>query len=235
MAGEVVGPLGGLQVRPADGLGEFEISRAGADECGHVAATTEESAEVMTIRPHIESLGAVDAKPDDGEGNFQDLVFVDPDPAGGAIDGFSLPGQFIEGNPIFLDGGDHRRDLIELPGEFLECRLDGGVIESGDRFAFEDFAGGVLGVRSFTEFERSLVLLVLGHEKVLDPGGAANHQHEQTRGNGIEGAAMSHLALAKTAADEVDDVVGSATRGFVDQKEAVELGDHGIRLRLGLR
>ena len=60
----------------------------------------------------------------------------------------------------------------------------------------------------------------------MNPGGAADHQHEQARGNGIQGAAMTHLALTKAAADEVNDIVGGAPRRFVNQEEAIELGDH---------
>ena len=223
---QVVDPLGGFQVGPAYGFGEFKVPRASPGEGGHVASTPKKGPEVMAVGADIKSLGAVNAKPDDRNGNFQDFVFVDANPTRRAIDRFAFAGQLVERDAVFLDGRDHRRDLIELPGEFLECRLDGGVIEGGDTFAFKNFAGGVLGVGGFTEFERSLVLLVLGHEKVLDPGGTANHQHEQTGGNGIEGAAMAHLALTKPAADEVNDIVGGAPRRFVNQEEAVELGDH---------
>ena len=231
MTSQIVDPLGGFEIGPANRLGELKISRAGAGQGRHMATTTEEGAEVVAVSPDIESLRAVDPKPDNREGNFQDLVFVDPDPAGRAVDDFALAGQLVEGDTVFLDGRDHGGDLVELPGEFLECRLDGGVIEGGDTFAFKDFAGGVLGVGGFAEFERSLVLLVLGHEEVLNPGGAADHQHEQARGNGIQRAAMTHLALTKAAADEIDDIVGGSAGGFVDQKETVELGDHGFRLR----
>ena len=77
MAGEIVDPLGAFQIRPANGLGEFEIARAGTDESGHVTATTEDLAEIVAVGADIKSLGAVDAKTDDGEGNLEDFMPVD--------------------------------------------------------------------------------------------------------------------------------------------------------------
>jgi hypothetical protein len=40
---------------------------------------------------------------------------------------------------------------------------------------------------------------------------------------------VADFALVEAAADEVDDIVGGLAGGFVDQKEAIELGDHGMR------
>ena len=118
MTGQIVDPLGGLKIRPADRLGEFKISRAGPGEGGHMAAAAENLTEIVAIRAHIESLGAVDPESDDGQSDFEDLVFVDPDLAGGAVDGFAFPSQFIKRNPVFFDGGNHGRNLVEFAGEF---------------------------------------------------------------------------------------------------------------------
>ena len=226
VAGQVIDSLGGFEVGPADGLGEFKISRAGADESGHVTAAAEDLAEVVAVGADIEALGAVVAEADDGQGDFEDFVFVDADLAGGSVDGFALPGQFVEGNPVFFDGGNHGRNLVELAGEFGEGGLDGRSIQSGNGFGFEDFAGGVLGIGGFAEFEGPLVLFVLGHEQILNPGSFANDEHEESGGNRVERAAVADLALVEAASDKVDDIVGSFAGGFVDQEEAVELGDH---------
>ena len=226
MTRQIVGSLSGFEIRPAEGLGEFEIPRAGANEGGHVASAPEKGSEIVTVGADVKSFGAVDAKSDDGQGNLQDLVFVDANPTRGTIDGLAFTGQFVERDAVFLDGGDHRRDLVELAREFLEGRLNLGLVEVGHGFAFKNFSGGILGVGGLPELKGALVLLVLGHKQVLDTGGPTDHQHEQTGGNGIESPAVADFALTETAADEVDNVVGSAARGFVDQKEAVELGDH---------
>ena len=228
MTRQVVDPLGGFEIGPANGLGEFKVPRAGADEGGHMAPATEEGPQVVAVGADIKSLGAVDAKPDDRNGNFQDFVFVDANPTRGAIDCFAFAGQLVERDAVFLDGRDHRRDLIELPGEFLESGLNLSLVQSGHGFGFENFARGVLGVGGLTKFEGALILLVLSHQQVLNAGGPTNHQHEQAGGNGIEGAAMPDFTLTEPAADEVNNVVGGAARGFVDQKQAVKLGDHEV-------
>ena len=218
MTGQIVDPLGGLEIGPADGLGEFEISGAGAGEGGHVASAAEDLAEVVTVGADIETFGAVDAEANGGQSDLKNLVFVDTDLAGGAVDGFALPSQFVEGNPVLFDGGNHRRNLVEFTGEFREGSVDRRAIQRGDRSAFEDFSGGILGIGGFAEFQGALVLLVFRHEEVLDPGGFADDEHQEAGGDGVEGAAVADLTLIKATANEVDNVVGSSAGRFVDQE-----------------
>ena len=218
MASQVINALRGFEIRPAHRLGKLKVTGASPDEGGHVTPTAEQLAKVVAVGADIESLRAVNPKANDREGDFQDFVFVDADLAGGAVDGFALAGQFIEGDAVFFDGGDHRRNLVELAGELGEGGLDGGTIKGRHRFGLEDFAGGVLGVGGLTQLEGALVLLVLGHEEVLNAGGFADDQHEESGGDGIESAAVTHLALVEAAADEVDNVVGSSAGGLVDQQ-----------------
>ena len=66
----------------------------------------------------------------------------------------------------------------------------------------------------------------------MHAGGFADDEHEESGGDGVERAAVADLALVEATADKVDDVVGGAARGFVDEEEAVELGNH---LREGFR
>lgn len=70
MAGEIIDAFGGFEFGPAHGLGEFKIAGAGSDEGGHMAAGAEEGAEIVTVGANVEALGAVNAKPDGGEGDF---------------------------------------------------------------------------------------------------------------------------------------------------------------------
>ena len=146
MAGEVVDALRGLEIGPADGLGELEVSRAGAGEGGHMAAAAEDLAEIVAVGADIETFGAVDTEANGGQSDLKNLVLVDADLAGGAVDGFALAGQFVEGNAVFFDGGDHGRDLVEFSGKFGKGGVEGGAIQSGDGFGFEDFSGGVLSI-----------------------------------------------------------------------------------------
>lgn len=230
MTGEVISPLGGFKIRPADGLGEFKISRAGAGEGGHMAATAENLTEIVAIRAHIESLGAVDPESDNGQSDLENLVFVDPDLASGTVDGFSFPGQFVEGHPVFFNGGNHGRNLVEFAGEFGKGSVNSRTIQGGNGFGFEDFSGGILGVGGFAEFQSAFVLFVLSHQQVLHPGGFADDEHEEAGGDRVEGAAVTNFPLVEAATHKVNNVVGSAAGGFVDQEETVQLRDHGIDL-----
>ena len=230
MTGEVVDALGGFEIRPANRLGKLKVTGTSPDEGRHVSPTAEPLAEVVAVGPHIEPLGAVDAKADDGGSDFQELIFVDADLAGGAVDRFAFPGQFIEGNAVFFDRRDHGRNLVEFPGELGKGRFDGGAVQGGNRLGFQDFAGGVLGVSGFAELQGALVLLVLGHEEVLDAGGLADDEHEESGGDGVEGATVADFALVKAAANKIDDVMGGFSGWFVDQQETVQLRDHGDEL-----
>ena len=111
-----------------------------------MAPATEESAEVVTIGADIEAFGAVDAEANAGHSDFEDFAFVDADAAGGAFDCFALASEFIERDAVFFDSRNHGGNLFKLAGKLLEGGFDGGGIQVGDRFGFEDFALGILGI-----------------------------------------------------------------------------------------
>jgi hypothetical protein len=116
-----------------------------------MAATSQEDPKVIAVGANIEPLGAVNTKPDDRKGDFEDFISVHPDPAWRAVDGLSFTRKFVEGDPVFFDGGYHWRDLIELARKLLKSGFDDGLIERGDRFGFEDFTLCILGVGGFPE------------------------------------------------------------------------------------
>ena len=99
----------------------------------------------------------------------------------------------------------------------------------------EHFASGVLGIGGFAEFESSLVLLVFGHEQVLDTGGSSDDEHEEAGGDGVERAAVADFSLMEAAADEIDNIVGGTTGRFIDQEQAVELRNHRFGLEPKVR
>ena len=93
-----------------------------------MAPATEESAKVVAIGADIESFGAVNAEADAGHGDFEDFAFVDADPAWGAFDCFAFASEFVEGDAVFLDSGNHGGDLLKLAGKLLEGGFDSGGI-----------------------------------------------------------------------------------------------------------
>ena len=193
-----------------------------------MATAPEEGAEVVAVGPNIETFCAVDSEADRGNGDFENLELIDANAPWGAIDRLSFAGQFVKRNSVLLDGGNHGRNLVELTRELLEGSFDGSLIERGDGAGFEDFSCGVLGVGGFPEFKGSLVLLVFGHQEILNASSPTDDEHEEPGRDGIESAAVADLSLIEAAADKIDDIVRGSTWGFIDQKKAVELWNHGI-------
>ena len=193
-----------------------------------MATATEEGAEVVAVGSNVETFGAVDSKADRGKGDFENLELIDANAPWGSIDCLSFAGQFVKGNAVFLDSGNHGRNLVELARELLEGSFDGSLIERGDRAGFEDFSRGVLGVGGFPELEGSLVLLVFSHQEILNAGGPTDDEHEKPGCDGVESSAVSDFSLVEATANKVDDIVGGSSWGFIDQEKAVELWNHEI-------
>lgn len=111
-----------------------------------MAPATEERAEVVAVGADIEAFGAVDAEANAGHSDFEDFAFVDANTSWGAFDCFALASEFVEGDAVFLDSGNHGGNLFKLAGKLLEGGFDSGGIQVGDGFGFEDFALGILGI-----------------------------------------------------------------------------------------
>ena len=193
-----------------------------------MTAAAKEDAEVVAVGSNIETFCAVDSKADRGKRDFKNLELVDANPPWGAIDRLSFAGQLVKRYAVFLDGRNHWGNLVELTRELLEGSFNGSLIERGDGAGFEDFSCGVLGVGGFPEFKGSLVLLVFGHQEILNASSPTDDEHEEPGRDGIESAAVADLSLIEAAADKIDDIVRGSTGGFIDQKKAVELWNHGI-------
>ena len=193
-----------------------------------MTAAAKEDAEVVAVGSNIETFCAVDSKADRGKRDFKNLELVDANPPWGAIDRLSFAGQLVKRYAVFLDGGNHGGNLVELTRDLLEGSFNGSLIERGDGAGFEDFSCGVLGVGGFPEFKGSLVLLVFGHQEILNASSPTDDEHEEPGRDGIESAAVADLSLIEAAADKIDDIVRGSTGGFIDQKKAIELWNHGI-------
>ena len=187
-----------------------------------------EDAEVVAVGSNIETFCAVDSKADRGKRDFKNLELVDANPPWGAIDRLSFAGQLVKRYTVFLDGRNHGGNLVELTRELLEGSFNGNLIERGDGAGFEDFSCGVLGVGGFPEFKGSLVLLVFGHQEILNASSPTDDEHEEPGRDGVQGAAVADLTLIKTSTNKIDDIVGGSSGGFIDQEKAVELWNHGI-------
>jgi len=187
-----------------------------------------EDAEVVAVGSNIETFCAVDSKADRGKRDFKNLELVDANPPWGAIDRLSFAGQLVKRYAVFLDGRNHWGNLVELTRELLEGSFNGNLIERGDGAGFEDFSCGVLGVGGFPEFKGSLVLLVFGHQEILNASSPTDDEHEEPGRDGVQGAAVADLTLIKTSTNKIDDIVGGSSGGFIDQEKAVELWNHGI-------
>jgi len=193
-----------------------------------MTAAAKEDAEVVAVGSNIETFCAVDSKADRGKRDFKNLELVDANPPWGAIDRLSFAGQLVKRYAVFLDGRNHGGNLVELTRELLEGSFNGNLIERGDGAGFEDFSCGVLGVGGFPEFKGSLVLLVFGHQEILNASSPTDDEHEEPGRDGVQGAAVADLTLIKTSTNKIDDIVGGSSGGFIDQEKAVELWNHGI-------
>ena len=187
-----------------------------------------EDAEVVAVGSNIETFCAVDSKADRGKRDFKNLELVDANPPWGAIDRLSFAGQLVKRYTVFLDGRNHGGNLVELTRELLEGSFNGNLIERGDGAGFEDFSCGVLGVGGFPEFKGSLVLLVFGHQEILNASSPTDDEHEEPGRDGVQGTAVADLTLIKASTNKIDDIVGGSSGGFIDQEKAVELWNHGI-------
>ena len=91
-----------------------------------MASGSEDGSKVVAVGANIEAFRAVDTKANDGKSDFQDLVLIDANTTGRAIDGFAFASQFVERNPIFFDRRDHGGDLIKLASKLFKRSLNCG-------------------------------------------------------------------------------------------------------------
>ena len=96
-------------------------------------------------------------------------------------------------------------------------------MNSGTGRCLQHLAIRILAVGGDAEVHRADVLLVLGHEQILDLCAAAEHDEQKPGGERIERAAMADFLGAEAATDDGDDVVGRHARGFVDEENTVKI------------
>ena len=148
---------------------------------------------------------------------------IDVDEPGLAHDFFSLAGQLVERNAVFLDRAHHRRHLVEIAVKLRERGIDLFAGQLRNRPGLGHGTIGILAVRDFSEFERPHVFLVLAHQLVLDLGAAADRDQEQPGGQRIQRAAMADLLRVEGAPRDRDDIVRCHPGCLVHQQDPVNL------------
>ena len=225
--------LGGgfLEFLECEGAVDGEVAAAGAAESGHVAEGAETFADVVAVGTDVEAFAADDAEVDVREGDVFDLVVEDGDEAWFAFDDHAFAGEFVERYPVFFDGADHGRHLIEVAAVVGEGVGDLGGGELGDGAGFEGFAFRVLSGSGRAEAESAFVFLFFGHEEVLDAGGFADDEDEEARGHGVESPAVADFSGIETAASDGDDIVRGHVLTFIDEEDAVDFRFRGTGFR----
>jgi len=160
-------------------VGDVELADPGAAEPGEMGGNAEGLADIVGEGADVGALGAFDAEADIGRGEIEELEAVDVDELGGAFDGLAFAGEFVQGDAVDLDGGDHGRGLhlVAEAGLHLFDHViggDGGGIVFGDHLAI-----GVLGIGFDAEAEDAFVGFVVAHDAVGDLGALAEEDDEE--------------------------------------------------------
>jgi hypothetical protein len=179
-------------------------------------------AKIMGERANVGAFGAGDAELGDGfgVGGEGEGINVDEPFLPFNLDAFA--GKLVEGDTVDLDGGDHGWELHEIPDEGLGELIE--IIEREGRHGQRagEFAIGIVTGSGLAEFECAFVNFIIGHELLRELGSTAEDDDQQTRGVGIEGAAVADLVDFEMATDACDDIVGSGADRFVHEDGAVE-------------
>ena len=100
--------------------------------------------DIVSVGTDVEPLAADNPEVDLGKSVPEDLVGVDVDEPGFALNRLALAGQLVKGNAVLLDGRDHRRGLVKIAVVFCKCRLNLLSIELRDRTRGGDLSVGIL-------------------------------------------------------------------------------------------
>ena len=122
-------------------------------------------------------------------GLLHKLHALHPAPAGLHLDGLALARQLVEPLAAALDGGVHRRNLLDLPDELAKHRAQ-LILRDMHRARLDHAAGGVLGVGDRAQLHFGHVGLFLVDDVVKQPGRRADAQRQHARGLRIQGSAV---------------------------------------------
>src|ERR1700722_10531102 len=132
-----------------------------------------------------------------------------------AIDHFALASEFVKRHAISLNGGDHRRHLIEIAMKLFEGQLYLCGIDLFYRTGLDHVAITILRVGSYAEEQGPDILLVLAHQEILDFGPPADHDQQQPGSKRIESPTVTDLLHSQALTHSRYYVVAGHLRFFI--------------------
>src|SRR6266576_3403100 len=110
-----------LDLLNSDRLSDIEATGFQPPQGFQVRATTESLADIVCISANIKTFAAEHAEIDLRKGNSVDRITIHVHKPRLAFDGFPLSRQLVERHAAMFYGGNHRRHLVEVAPEFVEC------------------------------------------------------------------------------------------------------------------
>ena len=206
-----------------ESVGDIEVPAGDSAEGCHDGTTTKLMTDIRAERADICAFGTVNAEGGVGKIDGEQLEGEDGDFAWFPLDGDALAGQFIEWLAVFLDGRDHGGNLLLKTNHALNslcqhffCNGFGAVLGGHG-------AGGIFGICFDTQAEGSLIDLGLAHQGVLELCRLAKEENQETRGHGVERAAVADFSRVKCVFDAVHYIKAGPLLPFVRQKDAVDV------------
>ncbi len=215
-----------VQVVECDGVVEVVCADARSIELREVCAAAECFTDVTCERADVGAATAGDGEGKGGPGVVGDREFGDDDLLGGRGDvvGFSGACQFVEffAADFFRaeDGGGLGVATAE-GGERIFDVAAGGM--SGDD-VFRDVAFGIVGGAGGAEACGGFVGLFEADEVGEFFGAFIDAENQESGGERVEGARMTHPAGACYTPDPVYSVMAGDARGLIEEEEAVHAG-----------
>jgi hypothetical protein len=145
---------------------------------------------------------------------------MDRDGTGLALDANAAAVQLVEADAPLLEGRGHRRDLVEVARELGKRGAKSSFRRERD-IEVGDLAFRIQGGRDGTEAGSGRVCLVEIHHVARETGCASDEEHEEARGQGIEGPGVPDPGLFREQAlDFGDRPCARYARRLVEQKAA---------------
>ena len=199
-----------------------EVSDARAAQGGEVGARAEGCGEVVYEGSHVGTAAAGD----------QELCVLTFGVEGGefesmyrdgtcfALDADAAAVQIVEPHASTFEGRGHRRNLEEVSCKRGE-RIADGVLSGEWGVQVGDMAFSVEGIRDGAEAGGGRVGFVEGGHVAGETGCASEEEHEEARGQGVEGSCVSDFGLPREQALDLGDCPGARyARRLVQQKAA---------------
>ena len=135
----------------------------------------------------------------------------------------ALSRQLVQRLPLVLDGRVHGWNLLELAAKRLERRIHAGAVDAFDACRGDHFAIGIAAVGGDAKAHAGEVSLVGIEQELREPGGSAEAQRQDARGERVKAAGVAHLAGAKQPLHPLHRLVRGDARGLVERQHAMHV------------